>query len=1411
MKRLSLQLFAVSIFLLASLSMSAEVKVQRQHLTTTDGLANNSVRYILQDSKGFLWLCTLNGLSRYDGHHFINFMPKLDGSIGLAGYRPSLLYEDKNGFLWITFFGDKISCYDLRHDCFVDFTGCGKYKDKYANVTIANRNDVWLWGRSKGALRVTWDGKNFTSELFDAESALKTDNINFVSSSKDGKQVWIGTDKGLYLWKEGKIEVLDAKQNFSRIRIFDSGVTVVTSEGKVLVCIGKSGLKSLGQMAGVSSKNDITGELSIGTRWLVFTRKGAYLVDMLRGALTTPPHQWDIAAGSVVMDNHGDYWIHNRTGKLRYLRKDGKTMKELTLMSPAQSALLPNERFFIIRDSRGQVWISTYGNGVYTYNPTTEKLTHYLAGGDKAIISGNTIQFMMEDRSGSIWICSEYCGVNHLKVINDGATRLFPSNEMANMNCNDVRLITAEKDGDIIVSTRDGKVSVYDPTLSTQKQQMHFDKNLYAVIYDRKGRKWSGTRGDGLFIDGIQYKHNGDDPQSLAANDIFCFLDDRQGRMWIGTFGGGLDLAMENADGTFSFRHFFNKEYSEKRVNCMAEDTEGRIWMGTSDGIFVFYPDSLIANPQSFRHYNMAGGNLYSDEIRAIICDRAGNIWIAETGAGFAMFDAENPQNPFLHFGVKDGLVNAMVQAFLDARPNQLWITTEYGISCFNTKKQTFENYFFADDMAGNTYSQGSAFLLSDGRLAFGSKQGLAIVDPSKTRQLQAAKKITFTALYANGVPSVSNPDIETNDAIAYTDKITLPYNQNSIRIDFSVFDYSSLMPRNYVHLLEGYDSDWSEPTADPFVVYKNLPYGTYTLHVKEIGGEESTIVIRITPPWWLSPWAYLLYIVCALALALFVFRHVRRIESLNNRIRLEEQLTDFKLKFFTNVSHEFRTPLTLINGALERMRRNENLPADTKVSLQVMEKSSQRMMRLINQILEFRTVQKGKAQLSLIEVDIVAFLREIYESFIDSAVAKRIDMRLRTSHESFVTFIDKDKMDKVVYNLLSNALKYTLSEGSITMTVDVMSASQELMIKVIDTGIGIPEENRAWIFERFSHGKMGLDSMGIGLNLTYELVKIHHGNISYAENPQGGSVFTVIIPTSRETYQKEDYVAAITDKASSIDKAENLAEPEHVENPENSSPLNNRRILLIEDDNDVREFLRIELSTYFEVETASDGISGYDYAANNAVDLIVCDVLMPGMTGFEVTRKLKDNFETSHIPIILATALTANDKQIEGFKSGADAYITKPFSTEVLINRIFQLIEQRDRLREKFSTDLSMVTPITVTNDKDKEFVDRLNEIIEKNISNDALTAEDFASMMGHSRTIFFRKVKGLTGYTPKEYLKMLRLKKAAELLRHPDITIANVAYKVGFSDPLYFSKCFKAQFNQSPTTYRKEALKEK
>ena len=1081
--------------------------------------------------------------------------------------------------------------------------------------------------------------------------------------------------------------------------------------------------------------------------------------------------KWKVPNGRVLTDNKGGKWIYNNTGILR--KVVGDSLITLRLL-PNETNYIDYERFNIVEDNHGLVWISTYGKGLFVFNHDLNQGQHFVANEKgKSPIASNYLLCITADRRDGVWVSAEYGGVSHLQVMDKGVVRIFPNGRENLDLSNVVRMVKKQRDGSVMVGTRDGCLYHYSADMAQMLVKSHFDSNIYSVVEMPQGRMWIGTRGKGIYgIPGLDFKNK----------KVFCLKPDDRGRMWIGTFGEGLSVAIPRGEG-YEVRTFFADSVGLNEVRCLAIDRKGMLWGGTSGGLFCVDPTRFAADGKGLRVYKRGS------EIHDMLVDRQGRLWLTVPGEGLVCMQDGN----FRILDASQGLINNMVQSVVETEDGNLWVSTQQGVSCWKAKDNSFDNYLFSRVMMGNVYNENSAVCLDDGRVLLGGNYGLTIINPSRISHVKGQISVVFT----------SHP---------YSDEMTLSYEERSPKINFSTLDYSDVNNVKYTYWLEGYDSSWSVPSPTPWVNYQNLPFGSYRLHVKAsysdgIWGKESVLDISVEPPFYLSVWAWVFYALFLTVVIVMVVKSIREKNILKGKIKFEQEFTRYKLVFFTNIAHEFRTPLTLIQGSLEKEKRimkTNHWQLELEKTVRTMDKSVQRMLRLIDQLLEFRKMQAGKLKLSLQETDVVMFVQGICKMFDDAAESKQIDFKFESQLPAYLMYLDQQKMDKVVFNLLSNAFKYTPAKGTISVS---LSFTDVLTIRVADTGVGIPQEKRAQLFSRFMQSSYTGESFGIGLHLTHELVRTHHGEITYQENEGGGSVFVVTIPLQKDCYEASDFLV----KDSPILKADLTKERDGQEEKTTdavpsapSAPLNRRTILLIEDDNDVREFLLSELESCFDLKVASDGKAGIAMAKELDVDLIVSDVMMPGMNGFELTKRLKNSFETSHIPIILLTALSTDENVLEGTESGADAYITKPFSPQLLMARILQLLNQREILRQKFGKVPQEIRSAMLRNEQDSLFVKRLDSIVYSRLGEQDLSVDKVAGLLHLGRTIFYKKVRGTTGYTPNEYIRVIRLRKAAELLKEGEKNVSEVAYAVGFDNPYYFSKCFKEQFGMPPSQYR-------
>ena len=1417
---LLLGLICTSIF-----GLQAVEGLKFENITHKDGLSHNTVRSIMQDSRGFMWICTVNGLNRYDGHRFLHLLPEFDAlSLPENNIRQTL--EDPSGYIWIQTTTRFVNCYDTHTGLFVDYTGKNEIRN-YTKIDIMPAGDVWMWGASNGACHVHYQEGKPVPTLYDINN-IGTNGVSFVLTDESG-QIWIGTDKGLVQLSNQvprfcntgnhTYDYHNAIECKDRIYFFtNNGVILVfDKQRKVFLPVIPMGEWEALKMNEITVLDD--------HRILVTGKQNTLVLDTDKSRLI--PFR-DFTGGTelresfILTDNRNNAWIYNKSGNIWRYRKDLQQFEKFNLIPEAILSVIDLERYDVYCDSRDITWITTYGNGLYAIEESGE-ISHYTT--ENSGLKTNYLLSVSEDHLGNIWIGTENAGISKISLTRYNNRIFLPeANKVGNID-RTIRCIFEDPETrNLWVGTKDGDVYVFDEELQQKSRFQLRQGSAYCITSDSSGNIWIATKGDGLLVipKGKTTTTEGyslllSDDHKSGANNIYDILCDRKGRMWVGTFGSGLYLC-ELKDDTLHATAFPVISGKQKQVRCLIQDQSGRIWAGGENGIVVFDPDSLMAGNDDFEwfHFNRSDpGSLSNNIVKSMIEDSQGRIWIGTSGGGLnqAIRNTSKGGFSFRHYTSEEGLTNNMVQAILEDESGILWISTESGISRFDPDGILFDNYSFPDTWENEYFSEATACKRKNGELLFGSFSGMYIFNPSSFESHTTGLPVTITGLSVNGTPVTPNtPDSPLTQSIDHTRSIRLKDGQNSFGIEFSSLNFLSSHSNRYTYILENYDKEWNPVTQYNVATYRNIPAGRYVFRVRNINNpnaweesQETTLEIFVVPPFWKSPQAIVLYLLLLLVGGYIAVRLVIKMNKLHNEVEVEKQLTELRLKFFTNISHEFRTPLTIIRGSIESMNKQDSLPAPLKKDVRTLEKSSSKLMRLIDQLLEFRKVQNEPMELQLEYVEATGFLHDLYDMFVETAERKQIEYIFSASEESRILLLDKNKIEKIVFNLLSNAFKHTPEKGCISMEVTFDKEEKRLILKVSDSGIGIPPEKRHLLFVRFKQINYTPSGIGIGLHLTSELTRIHKGEIDYSDSQWGGACFTVHLPMNAETYDAADRAPSVpvsVNYSPATGSTEDNAPAE--DQAEEIRPGTPYRILLIEDDEEIRLFLEEQLKGIFTIATAADGLAGWQAAVNDQPNLILCDVMMPEMDGFEVTRKLKSDFETSHIPIIMLTAHSSMEHQLEGINAGADAYIIKPFSMDYLVSRITKLIEQREKLQHKFARESGILPPAIHTTNRDSEFIRKIHEIIEAHMDNPDFSVDDFAQATNMGRTLFYKKIKGLTNYSPNEYLRIIRLKKASELLKTTDLNVSEIAYKVGFNDPDYFSKCFREHFEMRPTQFR-------
>ncbi|MDR0547108.1 MAG: response regulator, partial [Dysgonamonadaceae bacterium] len=1003
---------------------------------------------------------------------------------------------------------------------------------------------------------------------------------------------------------------------------------------------------------------------------------------------------------------------------------------------------------------------------------------------------------------------------------------LYPAPGDSHNRGNAVRLIYEDSQERFWFGTRSGFLHVYDRSLKKIRSHKINGGLPFAMVEDSLGNLWLSTRGNGIMV----FPPSGGAPvrtyllndvalQNTGSNNVFDILLDSQNRIWGASFGGGLHYAAIDKK-EIVFRQINFHTANQDMVRVIRQDRSGLIWVGTNEGVNVFYPDQLIRDKNNYINFRFDindNRSINNNEVKAIFEDSKGRIWLGTTGGGLNLLVREEPleHSWFKHYTARNGLSNEVIQAITEDDRGYIWISTEggSGISRFDPATERFENFSFSNSKQTSLFNEAACWKMKSGELMFGSYSGVDIFDPAKVKYDVYTPSIVITGLKINGinVRPMEN-DSPLDESISLTKEIRLKYNQNSFNIEFAMLNFHLPSFNQYAYYLDGYEKNWNPITRYNVAAYRNVAPGTYRFKVKGCNSfgvwtdHETVLEIVITPPFWKSGWAYLIYLILVAVAGYFTTRLVMQINGLHTAIEVERQLTEYKLRFFTNISHEFRTPLTIIRGSIENLVEMENLPPAVTLQIHQMAKSSSRLLRLIDQLLAFRKLQNKRMELKLERTEAVAFFSDIYRTFEDLAAKKQIDYRFESNLPQREMLMDKSIWDKIAFNLLSNAMKHTPANGVIIMRLNFSEADDKMTLSVSDSGAGVPKEKQDSLFVRFAQLDSTAGGTGVGLHLTAELATVHKGTAEYATSELGGACFSVFVPLSDANYVHEEIIetqsipkltAVITDLKPENDISDILT-PIH----------KNYKLLVIEDDEEVKEFIFNQLNESFTIVLAKDGVEGLEKAILEQPNVIICDVMMPGVNGFDATRRIKEDFLTSHIPVILLTAHSSEEHQLEGIQAGADAYITKPFSIKYLVARVIKLIEQREKLQQKFVQSPGLPAYSINLMDKDKEFLDKIHTLIEENIENVDFSVDTFARIVGMGRTNFYKKVKGITGHSPNEYINIIRMKKAAELLVTTNLNVSEVSYKVGINDPFYFSKCFKAQYGKTPSQFQKGGL---
>ena len=1375
--RFKISIFSLFLYLLTVPIYAQSVRYRFYQKDIADGLSQNDVMCFFRDSKEYMWIGTQSGLNRFDGYNFIQYKSSNTDTNSLTNNIVTKIVEDNRGNLWIATVNG-LTRYHYSTNTFHKYFESGKdttqlNSNYITDILLTSSGEIWIVGGGGGIHRYRPDTDDFERYTRWSKTAIS--------------------------------------QNVNNIIEDDEGHLLITENSGYLITFNYK-LKQLS-----------------------YTK--------------VPFHRDNERKIYAYRDRLGKIWLYNKKELLLFnASAEGKSFKNIELPSDIIDGLMND----IAQDDDGNYWISTLGNGIFIADSAFKRISRLIVNPlNRGSTSTNMFYSIYFDSNETTWLGSQKHGF-YFRHPDMEKFQLYQydTTQYEGINKNAVGPIFQDSYKQLWVGTGSG-LNKFNPGKGTF-ERLSFDfGNVSCIAEDDEKGLWIGTYSSGVYVFNLNserithFTNIQGNENSLSCNEIWSIYRDKENTLWVGTIGNGINRYNKKAH---SFTRF---EMSTPLIRIdfirtIYEDSRNNFWLGKAYALVL-----LDRNTYKFKYFiNQINdpNSLSEDHVQCIYEDTEGYLWIG-TYDGLNLFDYD--KGIFKSFTTREGLPGNMICSILEDTLHYIWISTNNGISRIRVNREqnlqdvTIKTYNFyeTDGLQGTEFHTNSACVSAEGMFYFGGPNGLNAIDPYNIVENKATSKIAVTgfSLFNKKVmvgEEINGRVILKND-ISETTEINLKYRENVISLEFSALDYINADKIDYSYFLEGFNDRWIQTTSnDRIATFTNLNPGLYTFHVRASNRDgswnknEAGITIRVQPPWYLSRWAEISYVVIFILLLLMLRHFIIRRERLNSLIREERitiqrqnELNDLKNKFFTNISHELRTPLTLITAPIEALQQ-KSLSEEVKDQIDLIYKNAKRLIHMVNQVLDFRKLEAGQTVLSTSYGDIVGFIKEIVHSFRALTDNKGINLQFASSINELSMHFDPDKVEKIMLNLLSNAYKYTSPGGRIGITIELTdhltssSGNKEdvlnefVQIKVSDNGKGISADKKDKIFERFyqieSADNLNTGS-GIGLALVKEFTEIHKGTVKVESELDKGSVFTVTLPLTEDsisvitaegrinedTYRKSEIIS----ESKSID--EPVAETYSLKSVKPEEFTSRESLLIIEDNNELRKFIANIFLERFTIYEAENGTTGYNLAREKVPDLIISDIMMPGIDGIKLCKRLKEEEVTSHIPLILLTARSGEENLIKGYNTGADEYITKPFSIEVLKARVQNIIETRRKLHLKFSREILIKPEQLAYSTPERSFLKRARLIIEDNMDNIDFDVELFVEKMHTSRANIYRKIKALTNLSVKEFIRIIRLKKSAELLAENQFTIAEISYKVGFSSPSYFTKCFRQQFKTSPKNF--------
>lgn len=1330
-------IYILLVFLI-SISEAYSENFNFRHYKAEDGLNSNSVNSIIQDRYGFIWFGTERGLNRYDGFTFRSYyIQKKENKFPFSSL-VSTLFEAKNGDIW-----------------------------------IGSENGIYIFDQKREII------SKFTIKAVDIEiSSL----VNKITEDSSGN-IWIST------YGQGVFRFIPEKQKLEQYRVAINGSIPTTYDFLNTIFVDHKNriwaapnsvscpLLLFNQSKNYFEKYELDKETVGLTIYKMFedSYRNFWIGTWDRGICKLNFESRNVDSFLSPGKGNGISHIHDITeysankllvgsddGLSLFNTKDGShqlfTSSEIDYSAISDKFIYP-----IFKDKEGGIWIGTYYGGVNYISPNSGFFERYIHSKYSNSVNGNVIGNFTEDKQGNIWIASDDGGLSHFNTKTKKFTSYTPEQNKNSLSYHNVHALCVDGDnlwigtysgGINVLNTKTGKFKLYQSDAANPRT---LDGNSsYSIFKDKNNQIWVASM-TGVNI----YNRESDDFVRVKqfSTTTIDIKQDNDDCLWFATLSKGLYKYDIRSNQWNNYLHSSNgtQSHSMQILNCIYFDSKNRLWVGGANGLFQYDYEKDI-----FKYIEM---NIPSNNI----------CWITEVR-------------------------------------NDLWLTTSKGLIRYNTISKTHQVFTKNDGLVDNQFLPNSGLKSSSGEIYIGTASGFNVFHPKNTSTNKNNPVVAITDFEIFNRSLEVNPKGTLKQSLQHTGRIDLTYNQKVFTVGYVALSYSTPDKNQYAYKLEGFDRDWNYVGKQNKATYTNLGSGKYTFRVKALNADgtwnedAATLLIVKHPPFWFNTFFKILYLLLSGLLIFYLINKYRKNTEKKHKAAInllnqekEKELYNAKIQFFTMIAHEIRTPVSLIIGPLEKLLSDSSNNNETILKdLNIIDKNSQRLLSLVNQLLDFRKIEQGSMSLNFSKQNIYQLLKSVSDRFKPTMERKMISFTLDCTDKELEVVLDNEAITKVISNLLANAIKFT--KNQINLTCYPQPAENNIVIKLSDNGSGISDSEKQKIFKPFYQiGNEQKQGTGIGLSLVKSLVEAHGGSVSVSDTYPTGSVFSVKIPmTNVESVviekETEDTNPIMEIKASVPQEAQI-----HSEDVDTSLPI----LLIVEDNKDLRNFLSDNFKNDYQVFTASNGVEGLEILRKNNVSLIISDLMMPKMDGLELCKEVRSNILWSHVPLVLLTAKTDSESKIDGLNYGADSYIVKPFSMEILKAQICNLIESRKMLRKRF-TEMPFVPLNSVaSNLADDKFLSKMNQIIESNISNIDFTVDKLAEELYISRSGMFAKIKMLTDVTPNELIMLIRLKKAAELLAENKYKINEVAYMVGFNSPSYFTKCFQKQFGIKPGEY--------